>query len=862
MDTRSINHPTNLMADCIAHMHANGILFDGYLKTDGELHRFSRDSKKNQPDEWYRCHQGVSSKGNPYLNCHYGTWSGGQETFTYNSYEASQGISQEEQAEILDKEEQRKKHLDQELREEKKRRIEKAQETWDQAIQDPTTRGHTSYLERKQVNAYGIKYRVDYQGIPAVVIPLCNLDDQLQAVQCIQEDGTKRIYGVKKGNFHVIGVIEAQSTIFIAEGYATAASIHQATNSPAIVAFDCGNLKSVVHNLREKYPQAKFIIAADDDRETPGNPGKTKAEETAKAYGCDVIIPVFPNDFISPSNKRPKDFNDLYVHFGLDEVRRQVDTQLSIPCATSVNPKLTQQEPVEQQRCDEGEIEDDVGDENLRQVKASARRWALLYQRSKEEIVRGICKQYPKIKDQADSIASNAIEWSRRYQTGNKVTVNGIPKSITDMKSLDLRFAQLEAPGQPCVIIHRSDAQPISPNDFNKRLSGEVVLVGVDNKGQPKYLAASTFWTGNTHKQIYKDIVFTNKRVGNDIYNLFTGFGVQPKEGNCDRILTHIKEIICAGNETNGKALIQLLAWQMQNIGKPSRIVVALKSRAQQVGKGCLLSDILAVIYGNSGFMTGDLGQIITRFNDTLRGKAFIFLDEALFSGDRKAADTIKSLATATRLAIETKNLPIVQMPCGVNLFLATNHDDAAYVEEADVRYWILEASPNRVGDTEYFRDLYAEIEGGGREAFMHHLLHLDVSSFIPSRDVPLDNAFKEAMIRNSINPFDARKWLEECCRAEMILGYKPIVESASPWESWQKGQEYPNGIFNTAYTEWQKTVKSPVAAKPTPANKFGELLNKAGLEQRVDGERLRTLPDPKECLQTVIGMIEKGGKK
>jgi len=144
----------------------------------------------------------------------------------------------------------------------------------------------------------------------------------------------------------------------------------------------------------------------------------------------------------------------------------------------------------------------------------------------------------------------------------------------------------------------------------------------------------------------------------------------------------------------------------------------------------------------------------------------------------------------------------------------------------------------------------------------LHYLLNLDVSDFIPMRDVPLDNAAKEAMIRNSINPFDARKWLEECCRAEMILGYKPIVESASPWESWQKGQEYPNGIFNTAYTEWQKTVKSPVAAKPTPGNKFGELLNKAGLDQRVDGKRIRTLPDPKECLETVIRMIEKGAKK
>lgn len=267
-------------------------------------------------------------------------------------------------------------------------------------------------------------------------------------------------------------------------------------------------------------------------------------------------------------------------------------------------------------------------------------------------------------------------------------------------------------------------------------------------------------------------------------------------------------------------------------------------------------------IYGRAGFKTSNTEHILGRFNDALLGKAFVFLDEALFGGHRDKADAIKSLVTTSVLSIESKGLPIVQFPCAINLYIATNNDDAIHLDEADARYWILEVSPHRKGDTKYFNELYAEINNGWREAFLHYLLNLDVSNFVPKRDILLNNAAKEAMIRNSINPFDARKWLEECCRAEMILGYKPIVESISPWEPWQKGQEYPNGIFNTAYTEWQKTVKSPVAAKPTPGNKFGELLNKAGLDQRVDGKRIRTLPDPKECLETVIRMIEKGAKK
>jgi hypothetical protein len=99
---------------------------------------------------------------------------------------------------------------------------------------------------------------------------------------------------------------------------------------------------------------------------------------------------------------------------------------------------------------------------------------------------------------------------------------------------------------------------------------------------------------------------------------------------------------------------------------------------------------------------------------------------------------------------------------------------------------------------------------------------------------------------------------------SEMILGFKPLdIHSKDPWQLWQEGFEYPNGIFQTAYAEWQKLVKSPVAPRPTPSNKFGELLTAVGLEQsRNNTERRRKLSNPSECLEKVTKMIEKTGKK
>lgn len=511
------------------------------------------------------------------------------------------------------------------------------------------------------------------------------------------------------------------------------------------------------------------------------------------------------------------------------------------------------------------EIEDSAKEleEMKNKARASARRRALMKKTTLQEITSELRKQYPLISDGINDIATRAIEWAEDYQPKCVVEVSGIPKTITDMESLDLRFAQLEAPANPCTIINRKDAQPLSDADFKKRLSGEVVVSGVDDKGQPKYVAASAYWSGNTHKHIYKNIVFTNQPVKDEDYNLFTTLGITPKEGGCDRIIDHLREVICSNDNQNFQALIKLLSWQLQNIGKPSRIIVILKSKQQQVGKGTLLSDILAKIYGPAGLFTSDLGKVLTRFNDTLRGKSFVCLDEALFAGDRKSADSIKSLATTTSIAVEGKGIPTVKMPAAFNFFLTTNHDDCAYIEETDARYWVLEVSPNRFGDTEYFRELYHEIDAGGVEDFMHYLLNYDVKDFLPWRDVPKDSESKDKMIRNSINPYDARKWIEACCSSQMVLGLKPTAKDLNlPWEPWVANTEYVNGVFAVAYAEWQKSIKSPIGAKPTQDNDFGELLTSVGFEQRRTGvQRFRKLPDSEECLKKVEKLMKKSGK-
>jgi putative DNA primase/helicase len=136
------------------------------------------------------------------------------------------------------------------------------------------------YLAKKGVRNHGLRV---HRG--TLVIPLRDSTGILHSLQFIDEAGNKRFLsgGRKKACYFAIG--KPENCLCMAEGYATAASIYEATGFAVAVAFDTGNLAAVAQALRTKFPQTKIILCADNDTETEGNPGLTKAREAAQKIG-------------------------------------------------------------------------------------------------------------------------------------------------------------------------------------------------------------------------------------------------------------------------------------------------------------------------------------------------------------------------------------------------------------------------------------------------------------------------------------------------------------------------------------------------------------------------------------------------
>ena len=144
------------------------------------------------------------------------------------------------------------------------------------------------YLTCKGIKPNGVKIEGDM-----LLIPMRDTAGTIYSLQTIKPDGTKTFMlgGRVKGCYFGIG--KPDGLLIVCEGFATGASIHECTGHAVAVAFNAGNLEAVAIALRAKYPSLGIIIAADDDCETIGNPGLTKATAAAQAAGGSLAVPVF-----------------------------------------------------------------------------------------------------------------------------------------------------------------------------------------------------------------------------------------------------------------------------------------------------------------------------------------------------------------------------------------------------------------------------------------------------------------------------------------------------------------------------------------------------------------------------------------
>lgn len=324
-------------------MQTDGLDYFGPIVADGKIHRFRALGDKAR-DSWYILHAGPPAAGV------FGSWRGAVGKQTWHERNAKELTASEREAirRCIDEAEAERKRVEK-LQQRKTRRI----AHWILSRSKTADSSHP-YLLAKGVQPHNELH----QWRRKLVLPLRDADGLLHSLQFIDAEGLKLFLagGRVRGCMSTI-VHNGTGPLVICEGYATAASVFEATSYVTIAAMNCGNLLAVAKAMRAKWPDRDIIIAADNDQFTtdnggkPTNPGVSKATEAAKAVHARLTIPQFKT-----IETKPTDFNDLAQLEGNNAVKDQIEAATKPKESDEeAYQRLVKLSPAEYDRCRKAE---------------------------------------------------------------------------------------------------------------------------------------------------------------------------------------------------------------------------------------------------------------------------------------------------------------------------------------------------------------------------------------------------------------------------------------------------------------------------------------------------------------------------
>lgn len=277
------------MDKLISDLNLFGLEIEGIPILDRQFHRVKHNGSKDKRGFY------TGTIINDIIYCTYGTWDDRGNDQKYCSLGSS--------SEAINEHVFQKIALERKIEQESgyKKASEKAQEI----IAKSEFKNFHLYCERKKIKQ---PYCVMVDSENRLIIPIISPEAEYTSIQYISEDGEKKfLYGGRiKDCCHIIK--GDNKTVYICEGWATGQSIHQATGSRVLVAFSEGNLENIVKVAIEKYPQAKFVVCADNDHKKDKNVGLERGKKIKEKYN-NISLKY-------PSGIKGTDFNDMLIEKG------------------------------------------------------------------------------------------------------------------------------------------------------------------------------------------------------------------------------------------------------------------------------------------------------------------------------------------------------------------------------------------------------------------------------------------------------------------------------------------------------------------------------------------------------------------
>jgi phage/plasmid primase-like uncharacterized protein len=278
-------------------MEAAGLIPPRDVVLDGKLHRFDPGTKGKPGHDmpgWYVAYSDGIPAGR------FGCWRSGIE----HAWRADVGraLSPADEMAHARRLAEAKAARDAELKRKRETVANTAEKIWSEA---GAAHPEHPYLARKGIAAHGARVTGDGR----LVVPLYAPDGNLASLQYISHEGGKLYHagGQTGGCYWMVGTTDEPGTIYIAEGFATAATIHEVTNRPCVVAYSASNLVPVTGLIRERHGATQeIVIVADNDA---SGTGQKYADQASAKHGARIVMPPIHGD----ANDYAQAGNDLKI---------------------------------------------------------------------------------------------------------------------------------------------------------------------------------------------------------------------------------------------------------------------------------------------------------------------------------------------------------------------------------------------------------------------------------------------------------------------------------------------------------------------------------------------------------------------
>ena len=366
------------------------------------------------------------------------------------------------------------------------------------------------------------------------------------------------------------------------------------------------------------------------------------------------------------------------------------------------------------------------------------------------------------------------------------------------------------------------------PKELAALYSQKKIQVGVDGSERPVMAPITSAFANWEGTPSYDRVVCDSRGAGIGAFNTWRGFAVAPAEGNdkLARILSHIKEVLCDGNE---EVYTYTLDWIASGFQKPEdRGGSALVWKGLKgTGKG-LIGGLLCDLWGYHALQVMQKEHVVGKFNGHLEDKRFLLADEAFFAGDKANEGVLKGLITEPRLMIERKGFDAVERPNYIHLLILSNDDFVVPASRDERRYCVTTVNPKYMGNFEYFSALDNDVKDKDvQAAFLYFMLHRDISKYRAGK-IPETEALAEQRAENADS---TTTWMMRCLQEG---GFYSRDATGGHYLAWK--DEMSASELYASYLDWIRDEGGVKHRWPKTTTAFGKYIGTL-FAKRIRGE-------------------------